>query len=92
MGIIQFIKNEPVLDAAVLTAATTIATSLAVRQGEVGVIAGAVALVLGAVARTQTYPSTKIKAAAALVPNIQIQPKPISMEDIAHGKLPDNNG
>lgn len=59
-SVVNFFKNNPVLDAAFLSAATTIAASLAVRQGEVGVIAGALELVLATVARSQVTPNRKV--------------------------------
>lgn len=89
-SVVTWFKNEPVIDAALVSAGLTIAGSLAANKGELGVIAGAVQLILAAVARTQTYPANKIKANADLLPAPAPKLPQVFMEDMAHGEVPKN--
>lgn len=58
--LIAWVKSEPVAVATIIGALVTIATALGVGQGEVGIIAGAITIILGALARSQVTPNSKV--------------------------------
>jgi hypothetical protein len=68
--VIQFVKSEPALLAALVTIAVTLSASIPAQQGTLGLILSAVQALLAVVVRSQVTPTAKL----GIAPGVTVVP------------------